>query len=193
MCIRDSTGTVAGVTATHVGLGNVTNESKATMFASPTFTGTVAGVTATHVGLGNVTNESKTTMFASPTFTGTVTLQQLTEVLNTKTSATGTVAHDLSTGVIFYHSSISANFTANFTNVPTTNDRTLAVVLVLNQGATAYLPTAVQIDGVAQTILWQGTVLPVGTASRVNVVSFTLVRTGSAWTVIGALTRYGAV
>ena len=60
------------VTATDAGLGNVTNESKATMFASPTFTGTVAGVTATHVGLGNVTNESKATMFASPTFTGTV-------------------------------------------------------------------------------------------------------------------------
>ena len=34
------TGTVAGVTATHVGLGNATNESKATMFTSPTFTGT---------------------------------------------------------------------------------------------------------------------------------------------------------
>jgi hypothetical protein len=47
------TGTVAGVTATHVSLGNVTNESKATMFTSPTFTGTVAGVTATHVGLGS--------------------------------------------------------------------------------------------------------------------------------------------
>lgn len=60
------------VTATDVGLGNVTNESKATMFSSPTFTGTVSGVTATHVGLGNVTNESKATMFASPTFTGTV-------------------------------------------------------------------------------------------------------------------------
>jgi hypothetical protein len=55
-----------------VGLGNVTNESKATMFASPTFTGTVSGVSATHVGLGNVTNESKATMFSSPTFTGTV-------------------------------------------------------------------------------------------------------------------------
>jgi len=32
------TGTVAGVTATHVGLGNATNESKATMFTSPVFT-----------------------------------------------------------------------------------------------------------------------------------------------------------
>jgi hypothetical protein len=67
-----STANPHSVTADQVGLGNVTNESKATMFSSPTFTGTVAGVTATHVGLGNVTDESKATMFSSPTFTGTV-------------------------------------------------------------------------------------------------------------------------
>ena len=96
------TGTVSGITAEMVGLDQVTNESKATMFtdptftgttftllsrsitgftgtggvlvasASPTFTGTVSGITATMVGLGNVTNESKTTMFENPTFTGTV-------------------------------------------------------------------------------------------------------------------------
>lgn len=66
------TGTVGGITSSMVGLGNVTNESKATMFTSPTFTGTVGGVTAAMVGLGNVTNESKATMFTSPTFTGTV-------------------------------------------------------------------------------------------------------------------------
>lgn len=59
---------VVTLTATDVGLGNVTNESKATMFTNPTFTGTVSGVTATHVGLGNVTNESKATMFTNPTF-----------------------------------------------------------------------------------------------------------------------------
>lgn len=67
------TGTVTGITASMVGLGNVTNESKATMFSGPTFTGTVSGITATMVGLGNVTNESKATMFSGPTFSGTVT------------------------------------------------------------------------------------------------------------------------
>ena len=54
--------TVSGVTSTHVGLGNVTNESKATML-SPTFTGTVSGVTSTHVGLGNVTMNQKPQCF----------------------------------------------------------------------------------------------------------------------------------
>jgi hypothetical protein len=38
------------VTASQVGLGNVTNESKATMFTSPTFTGTVNGAAALTVG-----------------------------------------------------------------------------------------------------------------------------------------------
>jgi len=187
------TGTVAGVTATHVGLGNVTNESKATMFSSPTFTGTVAGVTATHVGLGNVTNESKATMFSSPTFTGTTTLQQSTEVLTQLSSATGTVAHNFGTGSIWYHSSISADFTANFTNVPTTNNRTIACTLILVQGATARIPTAVQIDGVGQTIKWLGSAsAPTGNANKVDIVSFTLIRTGTAWAqVLGSLTTYG--
>ena len=58
------------LTKADVGLGNVTNESKTTMFHDPVFTGTVTGVTASAVGLGNVTNESKGTMFTSPTFIG---------------------------------------------------------------------------------------------------------------------------
>lgn len=35
---------LSGLTASQVGLGNVTNESKATMFTSPTFTGTPTGI-----------------------------------------------------------------------------------------------------------------------------------------------------
>jgi hypothetical protein len=62
--------TALSLTAADVGLGNVTNESKATMFTSPTFTGhpTIEGVTATGAtGTGNLV------FSASPTFSGTVT------------------------------------------------------------------------------------------------------------------------
>jgi plastocyanin len=67
------TGTVAGVTATHVGLGNVTNESKATMFTAPEFTlsGNV-GINVTNEGgwpAGMVFKSSGGTI-ASPTQTG---------------------------------------------------------------------------------------------------------------------------
>lgn len=134
---------------------------------------------------------NKPTSFSTLTLTGTTTLQQTTEVLNIKTSATGVVTHDYSTGAVFYHSNISANFTANFTNVPTTDNRTISIALVLAQGISAYLPTAVQIDGSSQTINWQGATNPTGNPSQIDLVSFTLVRTGSAWTVLGSLTTYG--
>ena len=71
-----------------LGLGNVTNESKLTMFSNPTFTGTVTGVTASHVGLGSVTNESKATMFTSPAFTGTPIAPTATAGTNTTQIAT---------------------------------------------------------------------------------------------------------
>jgi hypothetical protein len=69
------TGTVAGVTKAHVGLGNVDNTSdvnkpvsNATQILtnlkapleSPTFTGTVSGITKGMVGLGNVDNTADT-------------------------------------------------------------------------------------------------------------------------------------
>jgi hypothetical protein len=159
----------------------------------PTFTGTVSGITATMVGLGSVTNESKATMFTSPTFTGTTTLQQNSEILNTKTSATGTVTHDFSTGSIWYHSSISANFTANFTNIPTTDNRTTVVTLILSQGGTAYIPNAVQINSSSVTINWLGSEEPEGTAGGKDIVSFTLIRVSGNWVLLGSLSPYGAV
>jgi alpha-tubulin suppressor-like RCC1 family protein len=98
------TGNVSGITATMVGLGNVSNTSDASKpvsdaqqtaldlkanLASPTFTGNVSGITATMVGLENVSNTSDASKpvsdaqqtalnlkanLASPTFTGTVQL-----------------------------------------------------------------------------------------------------------------------
>jgi hypothetical protein len=85
---RDSTNNPHSVTAQQVGLGNVTNESKATMFTDPTFTGTVAGITATMVGLGNVENESKATMFTNAALTGVPTAPTASLTTNTTQIAT---------------------------------------------------------------------------------------------------------
>jgi len=70
------TGTVTGLTlsAESVGLGNVTNESKATMFTNPTFTGTVSGVSKSAVGLGNVENTALSTWAGSTNITSVGTL-----------------------------------------------------------------------------------------------------------------------
>jgi hypothetical protein len=133
---------------------------------------------------------NKPVSFTDLTLSGLTTLAQTSEVFETKTGATGVVVHDFSTLAIWYHSSIAANFTANFTNVPTTANRSLTVALILNQGAIAYLPTALQVDGASITIRWQGSVQPTPNPNQVDVVSFTLVRVGSTWFALGSLTTY---
>jgi hypothetical protein len=135
----------------------------------------------------------KPTTFSALTLTGTTTLQQTTEILNNISGATGVVVHDYATGAIFNHVSMASNFTANFTNVPVTNNRTISVVLILNQGGTARIPSAIQIDGVSRLINWQGASLPAGNPNQVDIVSFTFTRISNAWTVLGSLTTYGSI
>jgi hypothetical protein len=107
------------------------------------------------------------------------------------TGSTGVVVHNYNTGGLWVHTSIAANFTANFTNVPTTDNFVVTYTLVLIQGATPYTPTAVQIDGAAQTINWAGGTVPSGAANKRQIVSFNLFRIAGAWTVTGSLSSYG--
>lgn len=167
--------------------------ANATVTISPTGTGTVTINPATTGTIDNTSigvTTAASGRFTTLTASALTTLQQTTEVLNTKTGATGTVVHDISTGSIWYHSSLSANFTANFTNVPTTNNRSITVALILDQGATARIPNAVQVDGAAQTIQWSGGLSPSGTNNYTDIVNFTLIRVSSAWTVLGSLSTY---
>ena len=94
-------------------------------------------------------------------------------------------------GCTFYHSSLVANFTANFTNVPTTNNQSIVFIIVVQQGASPYIPNAVQIGGVAQTIKWLGATSPTGHALYLDVFAFTLLRINSGWIVTGQAITYG--
>ncbi len=112
--------------------------------------------------------------------------------MDAKSAATGTLTHDFATSDVFYHTGISANFTANITNMPTTVGRISTVTLILAQGGTGYLPTAVQIDGTGQTIKWAGNTQPTPQANKTDVVVFTLIRTAAgAWVVLGQMSSYG--
>lgn len=118
-------------------------------------------------------------------------ISNVSETFTGLTGATGTVVHDASTSSIFYHTSAAANFTANFTNLSTTNNRSRTIVLVVVQGSTAYMPTAIQIGGVSQTVKWAGGVSPSGVSNYVNIVSFTFFRASDTWTVIGQSGWFG--
>ena len=113
------------------------------------------------------------------------------EPFSVLTGSTGVVAHNYLTGGIWTHTSIAGNFTANFTNVPSTDNFVVSFNLFLVQGATPYIPNAVQIDGTAQTINWIGGNAPSGTANKRQLVSFNLWRISGAWIVIASLSSYG--
>ena len=114
----------------------------------------------------------------------------VSEKFSSLTGATGVVAHDCDNGHIFYHTSISANFTANFTNLGLSTNYSTNLTLILNQGASAYIPTAVQIGGSAQTINWQGGSAPSGTSNGIDAVSFTILRDSGSYIVLGQLVDF---
>lgn len=123
--------------------------------------------------------------------TGLVTFVKTNDITQSLSGATGTVTHNTSAGVIFIHTSPSANFTANFTNVDVTNNRAGVATLIITQGATPYVPTAVQIDGTAATVTWLNNSPAAGNANKTDVVSFSFLRVAGAWTVLGQSAVYG--
>lgn len=114
-----------------------------------------------------------------------------TENIIVLNASTGTVAHDYTAGGIFVHTNIASNFTANFFNVPTTDNRISNFTLILYQGATAYYSNAVTINGGAASILWFDGNTPIPTANKTEIASFSLIRVAGAWRVLGSYGFYG--
>lgn len=164
-----------------------------TVTISPTGTGTVTINPATSSNMDNVVIGASTAVagtFTDLTSTGWLTTAGVTEQIDTKTGATGTVAHDLDVATVFYHSSMSGDFVANFTNVPTTNNRTVSVALVLEQ-VVARDVTGVQVNGSSVTVKWLGGIAHSGTANELEILSFTIVRVNSTYQVLGSVSTFG--
>jgi hypothetical protein len=115
-------------------------------------------------------------------------VQQVQSKVNAASGPSGTVNYDWSTGDVFYISSMSVDWTANITNLPTIANKTYGVVFILVQGATPYIINGFEIGGVAQTVLVPGSFTP--TANNTEIVSFTLYYSGSVWTVLAQHTSF---
>jgi len=105
------------------------------------------------------------------------------------TAATGTVNVDLlSSGAHYFTADATANWTYNFRGDGSSsldslmsNNESVTVVHAVTNGATAYYPTAFQVDGSAVTPKWSGGSAPSsGNASSVDAYLFTVVKTASA-------------
>ena len=124
--------------------------------------------------------------------TGLTELSEVIEVINSgPTGATAsTVTYDFSGGSIFYHGTASQNYTADFINMPTTNNRAITATIIIDQDSTPYIPTVVKIEGTTQPVKWAGGTYS-GTANGVDIIGFTFIRTSSTWTqVLGQINPF---
>ena len=115
------------------------------------------------------------------------------EKFATTNGATGVTALDCATGHVHYLTSPAGDITANFTNLSLTAEYATNITIIIDQGNTQYEVTAVQIGGVAQTIIWQGNSAPTGTANGVDSFSFTILNDGGTYVVLGQMVAFGGV
>jgi hypothetical protein len=132
--------------------------------------------------------------FNNPTFLGISTSYVNSSIFNTLIGASGVVIHNVATaGTTFYHANTANNFTANFTNMPTTNNQSTTLTLIIEQNTIPYIANAVQINGSAISIGWAGGEIPTGTANNIDIVTFIALRINNEWSVAGSLASQGEI
>lgn len=123
------------------------------------------------------------TSFINPLF-----ISPKEKVLVSATSATGTINFDVvDQAVLYYTSNAGANWTLNVRGNSSTTlssllpvGQSFTISFFVTQGATPYYQSAMQIDGSSVTPKWLGGFAPTaGSASSIDVYSFTIVKTAA--------------
>ena len=164
----------------------------------PATTSTLGGViadgtTITVNGSGTISYVSSYS-FTNSNLQGNTVLQHSVDVVtNIAGVSGGTATFDWSSGsATYYLTNIGGNFTANFLNIPTTNNRLYVYSIALVQGATPYVPNStVNINSVGYTVSWAGGTAPIGSANETDLCVLTLFRVSNNWTVVGTYTTNG--
>ena len=127
---------------------------------------------------------------------GTSTIQQaLEKVTISATAATGTVQFDAATqAILYYTTNASANWTLNIRGNSGTTltsmmsaGQSITVVFMVTNGATAYYPSAHQIDGSAVTPKWvSGSAASSGNANAIDAYTYTIVKTSGGFTMLAS-------
>lgn len=161
-----------------------------TILTTPTINGaTLSGtLSGNHTVSGDTIFSGSNTHSGNLGVTGRLDLQDVRETVNDGTITANVLTVDYPVGTISYiPTAPSANFTVNITNAPTDDGKAITIVIMVIQGATGYIPNALQIAGSAQTIKWLAGSAPTPTSSvgKLDIFNFTLIRRSSAWTVLG--------
>lgn len=184
-----------------VSLTATTGTGSVVLGTSPTLT---TPVISSITNTGTLTLPTTSDTLVGRTTTDTLTNKTVTAPLETYyTTATGFAGYTYyattNGGVQYITGNSTANGTLNITstsgqtlNTLMATNQTLSVVLLVTNGASAFYPTAYQIDGSAVTPKWSGGTAPsAGNASAIDAYSFIIIKTGAAtFTVLGSQVKF---
>lgn len=140
---------------------------------------------------GGYCSGTNATFSSTVSVSGLVSVGAISEIMTYRSAGGGIQEHDTRTSSIWYYNTLTTNITANFTNVPTTNNRLYSFAIAVQQGASTFYPDVVQINGSPVTIKWQDGVLPIPLANKLEISGFTVWRLANTWYVSGSYSSFG--
>lgn len=106
-------------------------------------------------------------------------------------SSSGTVVLDADNKRVFRIQPLGS-FSVNVTNLNVLNGFTTSIVLVIQQGGTAYLPTSFSIAGTQVTdVKWQGGSAPTGNANKYDTIAYSIYNASGNYLVLAQLIPFG--
>ena len=166
---------------------------------------TLVATTSNTMTLSNKTLTSPTLSdptVSNGTFTNPILIAPEERLTVTAASATGTINIDtITSGTLYYTNSASSNHVINvrhssntsLNNILTTGD-SITVVWLNTNGATAFYPTVLTVDGATSgvSVKWQGGTAPAaGNASSVDAYVYNIIKTAAtSYTVLASQTKF---
>lgn len=176
--------------------------------ASPAMNGTAAAGSGTTWAPIDHIHPSDTSKVSAnnPTFTGNAGVlapmmqtKAIRDVVSIVASVPSSNFDAISYACIWYTTNATANWTINIRgdgsntlNSLLAVGESISIVFNASQGATAYYPNTIQVDGTTQTVKWLSGVAPTaGNASSVDSYSFTCIKIATnGWTVLGCQSKF---
>jgi hypothetical protein len=129
--------------------------------------------------------------FIDASFVGSTITGRFSDPVTLTTSGTSSITYNWSTDSSFYYTTgLTSNYTAAFTNVPTTANKHYLINILIVQGSTGYYPSAITINGASTPISWCNGIDPIPSTNFKDLVSFNLFYISGTWTVTGNFTSF---